>query len=231
MFHTCKQDSAEKFKNHRELKRKKFIESLSILSFKINKPVHFCAVLKCSVIHSDSLWPHELSRLFVQAILQARILEWAGHFLLQRIFLTQRLNPHLLHLLHWQAVSLLLHYLLLLLSHFSRVQLCATPIDSSPPSSSVPGILQARILEWVTISFSSALGSPKFLYQSYFFYAYSFFYDSMTCFSHQVIYAEYFPISLMSYRKSFSHHLGCYQVLMIMHSSVLNILNIYVCSA
>ena len=26
------------------------------------------------------------------------------------------------------------------------------PIDSSPPGSSVPGILQARILEWVAIS-------------------------------------------------------------------------------
>ena len=29
------------------------------------------------------------------------------------------------------------------------------PIDGSPPGSSVPGILQARILEWVAISFSS----------------------------------------------------------------------------
>ena len=27
-------------------------------------------------------------------------------------------------------------------------------IDSSPPGSPVPGILQARILEWVAISFS-----------------------------------------------------------------------------
>ena len=45
--------------------------------------------------------------------------------------------------------------LLLLLSHFSRVWLC-DPIDGSPPGSSVPGILQARILEWVAISFSNA---------------------------------------------------------------------------
>ena len=29
-------------------------------------------------------------------------------------------------------------------------------IDGSPPGSSVPGILQARILEWVAISFSNA---------------------------------------------------------------------------
>ena len=45
--------------------------------------------------------------------------------------------------------------LLLLLSRFSRVRLC-DPIEGSPPGSSVPGILQARILEWVAISFSNA---------------------------------------------------------------------------
>ena len=39
------------------------------------------------------------------------------------------------------------------------LQSCLTlcdPIDGSPPGSSVPGILQARILEWVAISFSNA---------------------------------------------------------------------------
>ena len=39
------------------------------------------------------------------------------------------------------------------------LQLCPTlcdPIDGSPPGSSVPGSLQARILEWVAISFSNA---------------------------------------------------------------------------
>ena len=39
------------------------------------------------------------------------------------------------------------------------LQSCPTlcdPIDSSPPGSAVPGILQARILEWVAISFSNA---------------------------------------------------------------------------
>ena len=30
------------------------------------------------------------------------------------------------------------------------------PIDGSPPGSSLPGILQARTLEWVAISFSNA---------------------------------------------------------------------------
>ena len=46
--------------------------------------------------------------------------------------------------------------LLLLLNHFSRVQLCAIPIDGSPPGSPIPGILQARTLEWFAISFSNA---------------------------------------------------------------------------
>ena len=32
----------------------------------------------------------------------------------------------------------------------------ARPIDGSPPGSPVPGILQARTLEWVAISFSNA---------------------------------------------------------------------------
>ena len=39
------------------------------------------------------------------------------------------------------------------------LQSCPTlcdPIDSSPPGSSIPVILQARILEWVAISFSNA---------------------------------------------------------------------------
>ena len=38
------------------------------------------------------------------------------------------------------------------------LQSCLTlcdPIDSSPPGSPVPGILQARTLEWVAISFSN----------------------------------------------------------------------------
>ena len=39
------------------------------------------------------------------------------------------------------------------------LQSCPTlcdPIDGSPAGSPVPGILQARILEWVAISFSNA---------------------------------------------------------------------------
>ena len=39
------------------------------------------------------------------------------------------------------------------------LQSCPTlcdPVDASPPGSTVPGILQARTLEWIAISFSNA---------------------------------------------------------------------------
>ena len=42
----------------------------------------------------------------------------------------------------------------------SRVRLC-DPMDCSPPGSSVHGILQARILEWVAISFSRGSSRPR----------------------------------------------------------------------
>ena len=84
-------------------------------------------------------------------------------FLLQGTFLTQGLNPCLL---HWQAGSLPLGHLG---SPFKAIapaaaaakliQSCPTlcdSIDSSPPGSPFAGILQARTLEWVAISFSNA---------------------------------------------------------------------------
>ena len=43
-------------------------------------------------------------------------------------------------------------------------QSCPTlcnPVDCSPPGSSVHGILQARILEWVAISFSRGSSRPR----------------------------------------------------------------------
>ena len=47
-----------------------------------------------------------------------------------------------------------------LFNHAAKsLQSCPTlhdPIDGSPPGSAIPGILQARTLEWVAISFSNA---------------------------------------------------------------------------
>ena len=48
-------------------------------------------------------------------------------------------------------------YLLISAAAAKSLQSCSTlcdPIDGSPPGSHVPGILQARTLEWVAISFS-----------------------------------------------------------------------------
>ena len=53
----------------------------------------------------------------------------------------------------WKKSMTNLLLLLLLLSHFSRFRLC-DPIDGSPPGSAIPGIFQARVLEWVAIAFS-----------------------------------------------------------------------------
>ena len=52
--------------------------------------------------------------------------------------------------------------------HGKSLQQCLTlcdPIDGSPPGPSVPSILQARILEWVAISFSNACVHAKSLQQ------------------------------------------------------------------
>ena len=47
-----------------------------------------------------------------------------------------------------------------MLSHFSHVWFC-DPMDYSLPGSSVLGILQARILEWVAISYSRGCSWPR----------------------------------------------------------------------
>ena len=55
--------------------------------------------------------------------------------------------------------KLMIEKYLLLAAAAKSLQSCLTlcdPIDGRPPGSAVPGILQARTLEWVAISFSSA---------------------------------------------------------------------------
>ena len=57
--------------------------------------------------------------------------------------------------INWEVGTDIYIYVLLLLSCLSCPTLC-DPRDGSLPGSSVPGILQARTLEWVAISFSNA---------------------------------------------------------------------------
>ena len=54
-------------------------------------------------------------------------------------------------------MAFLVVYVGILAAAAESLQSCPTlcdPIDGSPPGSSVPGILQARVLEWVAIAFS-----------------------------------------------------------------------------
>ena len=58
-----------------------------------------------------------------------------------------------------KVISLLFNMLSAAAAAAKSLQSCLTlcdPIDGSPPGSLVPGILQARTLEWVAISFSNA---------------------------------------------------------------------------
>ena len=87
---------------------------------------------------------------------------WSGlSFPLPGIFLTQGLNlclslPHHRWILYcWATGKLEVVHAAAAKSLQSCPTLC-NPIDGSPPGSPIPGILQARTLEWVAISFSSA---------------------------------------------------------------------------
>ena len=68
-------------------------------------------------------------------------------------------NPWSLHLHHSASLSLIILPPSSAAAAAKSLQSCLTlcdPIDGSPPGSPVPGILQARTLEWVAISFSNA---------------------------------------------------------------------------
>ena len=119
-----------------------------------------CAVL-CSVM-SDSLRPHGWYSPWNSPGQNTGV----GSFsLLQGIFPSQGSNPVLPYCR--QILYQLSHKgspTLQVAAAAKSLQLCPTPcdpIDSSPPGSSVPGILQARILEWVAISFSNIESERK----------------------------------------------------------------------
>ena len=75
-----------------------------------------------------------------------------------------------------------------MLSHFSHVRLCDT-MDYGPPGSSVHGILQARILEWVAISFSN-IYIYTYIHAVYYIHTFSILYTYMqyTIYIHAVYY-------------------------------------------
>ena len=81
-----------------------------------------------------------------------------------RVVISYPLKVHICNNHHWfQAFfkfSSLLNFSFLGLG-LSHVQLFWNPMDCSPPGSSVHGISQARILEWVAISFSREFSQPR----------------------------------------------------------------------
>ena len=89
------------------------------------------------------------------------------HFLLQGIFLMQGWNPLLSHVVggffttsaSWEALYPLCVCVCVWVAQSCPI-LC-DPMDYSPPSSSVHGILQAGILEWVAILFSRESSWPR----------------------------------------------------------------------
>ena len=50
--------------------------------------------------------------------------------------------------------------LVLMLSPFGHVRLC-NPMYHSPPDSSVQGMLQARMVEWIAVPFSRRSSRPR----------------------------------------------------------------------
>ena len=73
----------------------------------------------------------------------------------------------ILRLHHWYRLpkeSILSYIIVVLCKHARSLQLCLTlcdTVDYSPPGSSVHRISQARILEWVAISFSRGSSQPR----------------------------------------------------------------------
>ena len=76
--------------------------------------------------------------------------------LLQEIFPTQESNPGPPHCRQIFADCNAAAAAAAAAKLFQSCPPLCNPIDGSPPSSPIPGILQARTLEWVAISFSSA---------------------------------------------------------------------------
>ena len=82
-------------------------EAHTLHGLRVTTNVHIACMLSHSVV-SDSLRPHGLqpARLLCPWDSPGKITGVGCHLLLQGIFPTQGLNPHLLHFLHWQADSL-----------------------------------------------------------------------------------------------------------------------------
>ena len=119
------------------------------------KDLQSSTLFKCCAIVLDSLLPKRTSKSPLGTV---ALLEYL-HGILRCLFWKEKLSmdaikkkPHLLGV-PWYHM-LCDHHAAAAKSLQSCLTLC-DPINGSPPGSPVPGILQARTLEWVAISFSN----------------------------------------------------------------------------
>ena len=110
-------------------------------------------------------WTVALQTPLSMGILQARVLQWIAIFSSRESSQPRDQTHYLLCLLHWQVDTLPLHHQEspYMCMYMSVTQSCPTlcdPMDYSLPGSYVHRILQARIREWVAISFSRDLPDP-----------------------------------------------------------------------
>ena len=122
---TANGDCSHEIKRHLLLGKKSYDQSVAAVAA---KSLQSCPTL-CDPI--DGSPPGSA----VREVFQARVLEWVA------IAFSRQIYP--------AAASAA--------AAAKSLQSCPTlcdPIDGSPPGSAVPGILQARTLQWVAISFS-----------------------------------------------------------------------------
>ena len=121
----------------------------------------------CVLVMSDSVTPWTVPWLAPLPMEFSRQEYWSG-LLFPSPGDLEGSQGSILHLLHCRQIlyhlshqgsSLFTAAFLAAAAAAKSLQLCPTlcdPIDGSPPGSPIPGILQARTLEWVAISFSNA---------------------------------------------------------------------------
>jgi len=121
--------------------------------------VAFLLLLLC-LLHSG--WG-SLSRLLLQSPFSQGCLRWLSEQITSPVSIGSHLSPGLKQ--HIKALKTVGAWLMIIgvqkmSAAQSRLTLC-NPMDCSLPGSSVNGILQARILEWVAISFSRGSFQPR----------------------------------------------------------------------